>query len=263
MVSADNALLKQSNFHADGWGVAHYIDDVPHIIKSNNSAFEDSLFRQISGVVSSHTVLAHLRKATHGDLSIINSHPFQFGRWVFAHNGNIKYFEQHRTKLLRGIDHELKRYILGQTDSEILFYFLLSSIKREVHLQSLTSPHEEISQAIQRAISEVISIIGPLSLGVPGKNTENYLTFILTNGSSMFGYHGGQSLYYSTYKTKCSDRNTCASFSPECEAPSQDGHVNHLIFSSEPLEGENIWIELQMGDLISVDRKMNLVKDFF
>jgi glutamine amidotransferase len=77
LVSADNALVNQSEQHPDGWGVAYFQQGVPHLVKTADTAVADSLFQRLSGVVRSETVLAHLRKATHGELSMINSHPFQ------------------------------------------------------------------------------------------------------------------------------------------------------------------------------------------
>jgi len=69
---------------------------------------------------------------------------------------------------------------------------------------------------------------------------------------------GGKELYYSTYKTRCADRGTCASLSAACEAPSSSGRVNHFIVSSEPLQGENVWEPLAVGDVIGVDARMNV-----
>ena len=83
---------------------------------------DDNLFQKVSGIVTSQTVLAHLRKATIGSLNTINTHPFQFGHWVFAHNGNIKDFKKHHATLLERIAPKLKRFILGDTDSELIFY---------------------------------------------------------------------------------------------------------------------------------------------
>ncbi len=99
LVSADNALVLQSERHPDGWGVAYYVAGAPHVVKSAAAAVSDHLFRHVSGVVTSETVLAHIRKATQGDLSTINTHPFQYGTWVFAHNGNIKGFAAVRDAL--------------------------------------------------------------------------------------------------------------------------------------------------------------------
>ena len=63
LVSADNALMLQSERHPDGWGVAYYIANAPHVIKSASAAVSDHLFRHVSGIVTSETVLAHIRKA--------------------------------------------------------------------------------------------------------------------------------------------------------------------------------------------------------
>ena len=46
--------------------------------------------------IRSDNVIAHIRKATQGQVSLENTHPFVrelWGRyWVFAHNGNLKDF---------------------------------------------------------------------------------------------------------------------------------------------------------------------------
>ena len=63
LLSAENALVWQSERHPDGWGVAYFVGGIPHLIKSAETAIQDSLFRRVSGIVSSHTVVAHLRKA--------------------------------------------------------------------------------------------------------------------------------------------------------------------------------------------------------
>jgi glutamine amidotransferase len=92
----------------------------------------------------------------------------------------------------------------------------------------------------------------------PGK--ESLLTVMVTDGDTLVAAHGGKELFWSTYKTRCSDRDTCASLSPECEAPSKTGFVNHLILSSEPLSGENIWEPLEQGDVVGVDWRMRVTR---
>ena len=74
----------------------------------------------------------------------------------------------------------------------------------------------------------------------------------------MVAHQGGKNLFYSTYKTKCSERDSCPSFTDECENATKTGFVNHLIFASEPLSGENIWIPFDLGQFIGVDSKMKL-----
>ena len=89
LIEAENALGTQSDEHPDGWGVAFYVDKAPHVTRSPATALGDQLFHRLSGVVSSETVLAHVRKATQGENTVLNCHPFQHGPWTFGHNGEI------------------------------------------------------------------------------------------------------------------------------------------------------------------------------
>lgn len=261
LVHAENALGSQSVKHPDGWGVAYFREDVPHIIKSTQRAFDDHIFEKVSGVVSSQTVIAHIRKATHGKKTILNSHPFQYGHWVFAHNGNLKDFDTYKEKLKERINPELRRFILGDTDSEIVFYLLLSFISEN---HSLGEPNIYLSNlklAIEKCCQFVTSHSGPLCSDEKPDPSENHLTFIITTGKVMAGIHGGQPLMYSTYKSRCPERDTCSFFEEKCESiAGQNLGVNHLIFSSEKLIGANIWQNLVPGELVAVDQDMKFLK---
>ena len=70
----------------------------------------------------------------------------------------------------------------------------------------------------------------------------------------------GKELHWSTFKTRCGDRDTCPNLAPECEAPTVSGFVNHLIFSSEPIAGENVWHSMDHGEVVGVDWRMRLSK---
>ena len=261
LVHADNALVSQSLKHPDGWGVAYYLEGVPHLIKSTDRAIDDQIFHQVSGVVTSQTVIAHIRKATQGKKTILNSHPFQYGQWVFAHNGNLKKFSEYKDKLYDRIDDELKSFILGDTDSEIIFYLLLSFVK-ETHDLGVTKIYlSELKAAIERCCQFITSFSGPLCSDEKPDPAENHLTFILSTGEIMVAINGGQPLFYSTHKSKCPESSTCPFYAKNCEAEAvQDEKVNHLIFSSEKLKGENIWKKLNRGELVAVDTKMKFLK---
>ena len=96
LIAAENSIALQSARHQDGWGLAYYINRIPHMVKSSKPANSDTIFTRVSGVVASETVLAHIRQATTGDSNTLNSHPFQHGNWVFAHNGQINDFPLHK-----------------------------------------------------------------------------------------------------------------------------------------------------------------------
>jgi len=251
LVQADNALCSLSEQHPDGWGVAYYVDGTPHLMRSANTAVSDRVFQRVSGVVASDTVLAHVRKATQGSLSVLNCHPFQHGRWVFAHNGDIPAFAERRDALLAQVSPRLARFILGETDSEVLFFIVLTQLLRYGSLDSRLAIGD-VASALRKALAIVRE-----QCDAHGAS-PSLLTCILTDGTTMVGHQGGKELHYSTYKQRCGDRHVCKYLKPACEAPTEDGFVNHLVFSSVPLSGENVWQAMGEGDIVGVDGRMRL-----
>lgn len=250
LLAAENALGVQSNEHPDGWGVAFYIDGAPHVTRSPLTAVGDALFHRLSGVVASQTVLAHVRRATRGPKTVFNCHPFQYGRWVFAHNGDIPTLEAKRDALLAEVSPALRRFVLGETDSELIFFLFLTKLGEYGPLG--TRHGLEVSLAALRATVRQVRAIcdGPTAESVAT------LTLMATDGETLIATQGGKELFLSTYKTRCADRGTCASLSAACEGPSPNGVVNHFILSSEPLQGENVWTRLAPGDMVGVDANM-------
>jgi glutamine amidotransferase len=248
LLAAENALGVQSNMHPDGWGVAFYVDGSPHVTRSPSTALGDALFHRLSGVVSSQTVLAHVRKATQGPLTVLNCHPFQYGRWVFAHNGDVPSFRARRAALEQAIAPELAGFVLGETDSELIFFLVLSEISRSHSLLS-TPPLEVVFAAMQRTVAQVRALAD-----APG--STSLLTFLLTDGNLMAAHRGGKELFFSTYKRRCGERESCGHFAASCESETAQGPVNHLVFSSEPLGGENIWREVGEGEVLGVGPEM-------
>lgn len=251
LLSADNALGTQSSRHPDGWGVAFYVDGAPHVTKSPQTAHSDQLFHRLSGVVAAETVLAHVRKATQGSLHVLNCHPFQFGRFTFAHNGDIPSFAAHRPTLVESIHPRLRRYVLGDTDSEVCFFLFLSLLEKRGALRDAV-PYE----ALEASLREMVALVR--SVADDGSASPSLLTFLVTDGVSMAAHMGGKELFYSTYKRRCADRDTCASLSPACEAATVDGRVNHFLVSSEPVLGENVWLPVPEGTVVGVDGAMTL-----
>lgn len=253
LVRADNALCVQSERHPDGWGVAYYVDGAPHLLRATAAALNDQLFHRVSGVVSSETVLAHVRRATQGPVSVLNCHPFQHGRWVFAHNGDVPDFPRFREALISEIAPRLRRFVLGDTDSEVIFFLFLTELSRFGPLSSRIGVEEAI-EALRRTVTLVRGICDS------GNGTRSLLTIVVTDGVTMAATCGGKELYWSSWKNRCADRDICPNLAPECEAPTRTGQINHLILSSEPLGGENVWQPLEEGEVIGVDWRMRLTR---
>jgi glutamine amidotransferase len=250
LVAAENALGVQSNQHPDGWGVAFYVDGSPHVTRSPMTAVSDALFHRVSGVVAAETVLAHVRQATQGKNNVLNCHPFQYGRWVGAHNGDIPNLEKKRPALLEEIAPSLRRFVLGDTDSELIFFQFLTRLSQSGPLGGEFAICDVVS-ALRTTLRSVRDICDD-------EQSQCLLTFMITDGKCLVAVQDGKPLFYSTHKGSCPERSSCPNISEVCEAPSQTGFVNHFIVSSERLQGENVWFELRPGDIMAVDHNMRV-----
>lgn len=259
LVAADNALSRQSARHPDGWGVAYYMDRFPHVIRNSKKALDDSLFSEVSAVVQTRTLLAHIRQATVGSVGVLNCHPFQFGPWTFAHNGNVEGFgsDARVTERVRAlVDPRFSAHVLGATDSETCFYVFLSRLSRRVDdVYHAGIPRAVVLTALREMVEEVVAIADPLA---PNPEDPCKMTFVLTNGSTLIGYRHRKELFFSTHKTRCPERDHCHAFeSGRCEAAVDDGLVKHLVVTSERIaEGPNVWFEMRDGDYVAVDHGM-------
>ena len=253
LLDADNALGHQSVRHPDGWGVAYYVNGAPHLIRSCETALSDSLFHRVSGVVASETVVAHVRKATQGGKSVLNCHPFQHGKWVFAHNGDVENFDEVRALLTNDVYPKFRRFILGDTDSEVIFALFLSRLSEFGPIDGRPSV-DHVVDALTETIKRVRAVADR-----DGLTELARLSCVVTDGDILVAHQGGKELYWSTHKSRSPDRNVCAYSDPKCEAPSKTGAVNHLIISSEPLGGTNVWSEMVVGEFIAVDARMKMI----
>lgn len=259
LVAAENAIARQSRLHRDGWGLAFYVGRYPHILRNDAQALGDSLFREVSSVVATRTFMAHIRKATAGSVRVLNCHPFQHGSWTFAHNGQVCGFSDPavRARMLALIDPRYQRFALGDTDSELIFFIFLSRLARRVedlHNAGITAEHT--LAALQETVAGVLEAAAP---DATDPELPTKLNFLITNGSVMVAYRYRVSLFYSTHKTRCPERDTCWAFREgSCERPVTDGLVKHLLISSEIIEGgNNVWEEVPEDTYVAVDHGMN------
>ena len=77
--------------------------------------------------------IGHLRHqgSCVGIPNYFNTHPFRYGPFIFCHNGKINDFSIHKNTLWKSIHPRLRSQIKGQTDSEYLFFLLLSFCQEE------------------------------------------------------------------------------------------------------------------------------------
>lgn len=256
LLEAENAVAEQSRRHSDGWGIGYYVEDDAYVVKSATAAHQCSRFRRAGEGIRSHTMLVHVRRATVGVVDPANAHPFRYGRWLFAHNGTIFDFDAVSPWLKAGMDEGFWPLILGDTDSEHLFYYLLSALADNGVDRSGRRPSDPqvVGGVVRRALAALDARCRELGLDRPITNV------ILTDGRLLLAHRAGMPLFLSTQKRFCPDFATCGEPSKVCMLGRRpaDRPVNHLLVASEPIGDENVWEEVVEGTTVLLDEGFRL-----
>lgn len=160
--------------HSDGFGIAFFEDNAVRLLQ-DTAACATSPFADIVNQcpIRSTNIVAHIRKATQGQVSLANTHPFcreMWGQyWIFAHNGNLKDFTPQTGQYFRPV---------GTTDSETAFCYLLEQLR-----QRFDSKPDHAT--LFAALTEICQNIRQYGL----------LNCVISNGDILF-VHCGSLLHY-------------------------------------------------------------------
>jgi len=175
---------------ANGWGIGFYHGDEVLHKKRPTGTGERVEWQDIAGDVRSDCAVLHIQQPTVGDFRAENAHPFRMRSWLFAHQGTIGRFEAMRANLSEMIPDFLRRNIRGQTDSEYLFHVVLALLH---DAGQLDNPDINTAHTLS-AISAVVTLVERLAEEVGSHDTS--LSFILTNGRSMYALRHGAPMVY-------------------------------------------------------------------
>lgn len=168
---APRSLRALSIEHADGWGVAMSGgDDAWQIHRNTLCAARCERYAAIAPSPA-RVIVAHIRKKTVGDLALANTHPFQRGKFVFAHNGTLTIID----KLIGAASPDRLGEVVGDTDSERFFAFVLTHI-------------DEAGGDVERGVLRAIRALH--AWGDIGS-----ANFLLAAGARVFAYRQGRSLF--------------------------------------------------------------------
>ncbi|MDQ6752650.1 MAG: class II glutamine amidotransferase [Actinomycetota bacterium] len=128
LLKAPDSLSVQSHREPDGAGIGVFRGHgTPLVTKQPMAAWQDRVFARAARELESTTFLAHVRYASTGAHTTVNTHPFEQDGRLFAHNGTFGGLE-----ILDGRLAELgsRHLVLGQTDSERMFALITAEIRR-------------------------------------------------------------------------------------------------------------------------------------
>ncbi len=259
LVKAENALQIQSSEHPHGWGIAYYLSGQrsPHEVRSVNSAFSDERFRRVSEFLTANAVVAHVRKATVGDLTPENTHPFHWKGWTFCHNGTLFGFAEIEEQLRSRVKPRFLKSIGGSTDSEMLFYLVLSTLEEAGF--DVDNPPDSFPDAIEDALGELLGWLRDLCEATGADEREAMMNFILTNGRILVANRYNGNLSFSTQKKRCADFDICPVANKVCFGPRRIGISHtHVLIASDPTSPDDIWEEVPDRGMVLVDNELRL-----
>ena len=214
--------------HHDGWGIAFFEGaGVRHFV-DHQAAVASPIAELIKRYpIKSKNVIAHIRKATQGQVALENCHPFVrelWGQyWVFAHNGDLKQF----APLLNGAFRPV-----GSTDSEQAFCYILQQWPARFGEQ-------------RPPLATLRAALAELAREIAAYGTFNML---LSSGGELFA-HCSTHLFYLVRQhpfdtAKLSDEDVSVDFS---QVTTPDDRV--AIIVTQPLTTNEQWTAFTSGEL--------------
>jgi predicted glutamine amidotransferase len=215
--------------HVDGWGIAFYENNGSRVFIDDQPASASRLAQFVREYpIKSKTVISHIRKATQGDVSLANCHPFQrewLGQtWIFAHNGDLRNYHPELTG----------EYLpVGSTDSEKAFCYLMQEM-RVAFKNLLRPPHW----------SELAPVIAKISASIARHGNFNLL---LTNGDAVYS-HCSSNLYSLNREHPFPNVRLV-----DCDISMDLSALNHatdrmIIIATEPLTSDELWKAYAIGE---------------
>jgi glutamine amidotransferase len=164
----------RTDHHGDGWGIAFFEDKGLRHFVDHQSAAESPVAELIRHYpVKSRNVISHIRKATQGEVTLENCHPFVrelWGRyWVFAHNGDLKDYAPRLHGSFRPV---------GHTDSERAFCWLLQELAKS---HASVPPIAELTLTLRELVPQIAK--------------HGTFNFLLSNGEALWA-HASTNLYH-------------------------------------------------------------------
>jgi predicted glutamine amidotransferase len=231
------SLAALSREHRDGWGIAVFDPERGwHVEKGVACAGEDERFHRLAVGSRGWMFVSHVRQKTVGETSLVNTHPFERGPWVFAHNGTVKDIAW----LTAHTSPERAAEVRGETDSEKLFAWLLT------RLDEAGTTHGPASEASDRAV-------GGAARTARERGGFGAFNFVLSDGQTLYAHRFGRTMHLLERGPSDAVRSSRRSHDGTIVETPWSQRRSAVFVASEKMTDEP-WQQVEEGMLIRVDR---------
>lgn len=218
----------RTDHHSDGWGIAFFEEQGCRLFLDYLPSAQSPVAQLVQHYpIKSKNVIAHIRKATQGQVSLANTHPFQrevWGQyWIFAHNGDLKDLPDLTADYYRPV---------GNTDSEQAFCLILEHLR------------QHFSQA--PSIEQLAAVLKDF---VPQLAQHGVFNFMLSNGEWLFA-HCSTKLHYIIRQAPFAvahllDDDVSVDFN---QVTTPNDRV--AVIATMPLTANETWQPMQSGEMV-------------
>ncbi|RLI42580.1 hypothetical protein DRO64_06220 [Candidatus Bathyarchaeota archaeon] len=176
------SMADPRRLQGDGWGIGYYRNGKPVLIKDYRPVYRDyrGFFSAVQKV-RSNIIIAHIRRASNPRglkkealISVENSQPFTYGRYIFAHNGTIMIPDELAETL-----GSWKMRIRGLNDSEVYFWFLMKKMSEGLNLAEALREFKETMRDLWVKVRSAY----------PDKHQPYHmLNIIFSDGEALYAY---------------------------------------------------------------------------
>lgn len=229
--------VRNNKINLDGYGLGYYSNNIPIIYRNTIPSWNDTNLIYMLPNIHTSCLMIHIRAVTpiitnnelakhikHSPVSIHNCHPFQHNQYIFCHNGIVEafYVGHLKKKILNEISDDLITELNGSTDSEAIFFLLISLINKNKHKDNgIITSFKQLIQFLNNLSNEHISS----------------LNLCLTDGNNIYA-----TKYISNNKEPPS-LYLCMSYN------------NMVTISSEPISKKyGTWISIEKNSLIHINK---------
>lgn len=245
LLDAPDSLSAQSRREPDGAGIGTFdADGRAHVAKQPLAAWEDHAFAREARVLKSTTFLAHVRYASIGAHTLVNTHPFEQDGRLFAHNGafgGLKRLDQRLAEL------GVTDLVQGQTDSERLFALITAETRRT---------GGDVGEGIAGAVRWIARELPVFSLNL-----------IVTTATDLWSLR-----YPATHELHILERDPAAAPAPAAPLDARSIRIHarstdlarspHVVFATEPMDHNPGWRPMAAGELVHVDPLLAVTATF-
>jgi predicted glutamine amidotransferase len=234
LLDAPTSIARQSERNADGYGMAALTAGRGMILIRNPvRASDDPAYRHVAQRLDASEMLVHLRYASTGNVSLVNTHPFSQDGRLFAHNGVLGDLDRIEARL--GANRAM---VMGDTDSERFFALITLAIREaggDVRAGIIAAVHEVVAEYELYSLNFVLGDIGHIWAFRYPEHNPLHLNCRRPGGPS-----GIAPLYE-------------ADAGGTLRLRSDDGAVVPLVvIASERISDEPGWEEIHPGELVHV-----------